>query len=69
MRKERSQLVEGKQYFMDARKDIKGTFKGRDENSIYFECEQNDRYGLSVVREGLTAFGDDDDFGGFEEVE
>ena len=69
MKVKRSELVEGKEYFMDARKDIKGVFKGRDEDSIYFECEENKRYGLSGVREGLTVFGDDDIFGGFEEVE
>ncbi len=70
MQIKRSELVEGKEYFMDARKDIKGVFKGSDEEqgAIYFDCEKNDRYGTSPVREGLTMFSCDDDYRGFEEV-
>ena len=68
MKIKRSKLVEGRQYFMDARKDIKGVFKGRSGDSIYFECEENARYALSARRVGLTAFSDDDIFGGFLEV-
>jgi hypothetical protein len=71
MQIKRSELVEGKEYFMDTRKDIKGVFRGRDEeqDSIYFQCEDNDRYSTSVVREGLTMFSCGDDYKGFEEVE
>ena len=65
---ERKDLVVGKIYFRDGSKRTKGVFKGRDEDTIYFDCEGSDRY--YTVRkgewEGLVPFNDKG--GNFEEV-
>ena len=68
MRIERSKLVEGSQYYMDSRRDIKGVFKGRDKESIYFECDEHSSYWTSNTKgkEHLTPFNFEGD--GFEEV-
>lgn len=70
MRIKRSELVEGKKYYMDNKRDIIGVFKGRDEefNSILFDCGKQDRYNTSLIREGLVMFTDSDIFNGFIEV-
>jgi len=67
----RSELVEGKKYYMDVKQGIIGVFKGRDEksNSIYFDCGEQDKYHTSPIREGLVMFTDSDMFNGFVEVE
>lgn len=71
MRTKRSELVEGKKYFMDVKQDIIGVFKGRDEDSksIYFDCGEQNKYHTSVYREGLVMFTDSDMFNPFEEAE
>ena len=68
MKTNRSELVEGKKYYMDNKKDITGVFKGRGENSIYFDCGVQSKYETSIIREGLVMFEDDDEYTGFLEV-
>ena len=67
MRVDRSELVVGKKYYIDNRKDIIGTLVERSEDSLYFDCGEQDRYSTSSIREGLIPFhnvGGD----GFDEV-
>ena len=67
MRVDRSELVVGKKYYIDNRKDIIGTLVYRNEGSLYFDCGEQDRYTPSNIREGLIPFhsvGGD----GFDEV-
>jgi hypothetical protein len=70
MRTKRSELVEGKKYYMDAKQDVIGVFKGRDEdlNSIFFDCGEQNKYHTSIYREGLVMFEDSDEYQGFVEV-
>jgi hypothetical protein len=65
---ERKDLVEGVEYFMDARRTDKGVFKGREGDTIFFDCGSKSSYMYSMRkdREGLVCFGDEGD--GFEEV-
>jgi hypothetical protein len=71
MRTKRSELVEGKKYFMSDKRDVIGVFKGRDEdlNSIFFDCGEQNKYHTSLYREGLVMFWSDDDYEGFVEAE
>jgi hypothetical protein len=70
MRTKRSELVEGKKYYMDAQTGVIGVFKGRDENlnSILFDCGYQDKYYTSLFHEGLVMFEDSDEYQGFVEV-
>jgi hypothetical protein len=70
MRTKRSELVEGKKYYMDAKQDVIGVFKDRDKdlNSIFFDCGEQNKYFTSLYREGLVMFWSDDDYEGFVEV-
>jgi hypothetical protein len=70
MRTKRSELVEGKKYYMDAKQDVIGVFKGRDKdlNSIFFDCGKQNRYFTSLYREGLVMLEDSDNYMGFVEV-
>lgn len=67
----RSELVEGKKYFMNDERDVIGVFKGRDEDlkSIYFDCGEQNKYHTSLYREGLVMFWSDDHYEGFIEAE
>jgi hypothetical protein len=55
---ERKDLVEGKEYFMDNSRKTKGVFKGREDNSIFFDCDENSPYSRSNKKgkEHLTPF-------------
>jgi len=70
MRTKRSELVEGKKYYMDTQTGVIGVFKGRDEdlNSIFFDCGEQNKYFTSLYREGLVMFEDSDDYKGFVEI-
>jgi len=70
MRTKRSELVEGKKYYMDTQTGVIGVFKGRDEdlNSIFFDCGEQNEYHTSIYREGLVMFEDSDEYQGFVEV-
>lgn len=65
---QRKDLVEGVKYFMDARRTDKGVFKGREVDSIYFDCGCNTSYYETPAKgwEGLVAFMSEGD--GFEQV-
>ena len=65
---ERKDLVQGRIYFMDNSKNTKGVFKGRDEDTIYFDCDENSPYGKTIKdgRAHLTPFHTEGD--GFLEV-
>ena len=65
---ERKDLVEGVNYFMDARRTDKGVFKGREGDTIFFDCDKRSDYltSLRKGKEGLTPFADQGE--GFEEV-
>jgi hypothetical protein len=65
---ERKDLVEGVEYFMDARRTDKGVFKGREGDTIFFDCGSKSSYMYSMRKgkEGLVCFGDEGD--GFEKV-
>ncbi len=71
MRIKRSELVEGKEYYMDNSKLCKGVFVGRDVENIFFDCGMDTYYSLSKVegKEHLIGFYNHDDFGPFLEVE
>jgi hypothetical protein len=68
MRVDRSELVVGKIYFIDNSRRTKGVFKGKDEDTIYFDCDENSTYTRSNIegKEHLTPFNDEGD--GFDEV-
>ena len=70
MRTKRSELVEGKKYYMGAKQDVIGVFKDRDKdlNSIFFDCGEQNKYFTSLYREGLVMFEDSDEHQGFVEV-
>ena len=53
---DRSELVVGKKYYIDGRKDIIGTLVDKNEDSLYFDCGKQDRYTPSNIREGLIPF-------------
>jgi hypothetical protein len=65
---ERKDLVEEVEYFMDGSKRNKGVFKGREGDTIYFECDENSPYSRSIRKdkEGLVPFNDEGS--GFELV-
>jgi len=65
---ERKDLVEGVEYFMDGSRRSKGVFKGRDRDSIYFDCDADVPYARSIMKdkEGLVPFADEG--AGFEKV-
>ena len=65
---ERKDLVVGKIYFIDGSRRTKGVFKGRDEDAIYFECDENSPYYRSNLKgkKHLTYFDAEGD--GFLEV-
>ena len=65
---QRKNLVLNKIYFIDDSKKTKGVFKGRDKESIYFECDEHSSYWTSNTKgkEHLTPFNFEGD--GFEEV-
>lgn len=65
---ERKDLVEGVKYFMDARRTGKGVFKGREGDTIYFDCDKDVPYARSIRKDkqGLVPFSDEGD--GFEKV-
>ena len=65
---ERKDLVEGKIYFIDGSRRTKGVFKGRDEDTIYFDCDENSPYARTNKpgKEHLTPFNEEGD--GFLEV-
>ena len=65
---ERKDLVEGVEYFMDARRTDKGVFKGREGDTIFFDCGPKSSYMCSLRKdeEGLVCFADEGD--GFEKV-
>lgn len=65
---QRKDLVEGVEYFMDARRTDKGVFKGREGDTIFFDCGPKSSYMCSLRKdkEGLVCFNDEGD--GFEEV-
>ena len=58
MQVERNDLVVGKIYFMDNSRRTKGVFKGTDEDTIYFDCDENSPYARSLRKgkEHLTPF-------------
>lgn len=65
---QRKDLVKGVKYFMDkSRRDV-GVFKGREVDSIYFDCGSNSSYYKTPAKgwEGLVAFTSEGN--GFEEV-
>lgn len=68
MQVERKDLVVGKIYFIDNNKVTKGVFKGRDENGIYFDCDEKSPYSRSNLegKEHLTPFNEEGE--GFKEV-
>jgi hypothetical protein len=65
---QRKHLVLNKIYFIDDSTKTKGVFKGRDKESIYFECDEHSPYWTSNTKgkEHLTPFNLEGD--GFEEV-
>lgn len=69
----RSQLVEGKRYYMDGSYKETGVFVCRDieTHSIFFDCGKNTQYNTSnqAPFEGLVGFWDDNEAQGFEEVD
>jgi len=67
MKVDRSELVVGKKYYIDNTKDIIGTLVHRNEDSLFFDCGEQDRYTPSNIVKGLIPFhnvGGD----GFDEV-
>ena len=68
MKVERKDLVEGVEYFMDGRRTDKGVFKGREDDTIFFDCGPKSSYmhSLRKGKKGLVCFGDEGD--GFEQV-
>lgn len=65
---ERKDLKVGKIYFIDNTKKTTGVFKGRDEDGIYFDCDEKSPYGRSnrIGQKHLTPFNTEGS--GFEEV-
>jgi hypothetical protein len=65
---ERKDLKVGKIYFMDGSRRTTGVFKGRDKDSIYFDCDEDSPYGRTNIKgkDHLTPFDLQGD--GFEEV-
>ena len=68
MKVERKDLVVGRKYHMDSHRDVSGVLVKRDEDTLYFDCGEQDRYITSGVKgnEGLIIFNLDGS--GFEEV-
>lgn len=62
----RENLVVGKKYYIDNKRDVIGTLVYRNEDTIYFDCGEQDKYTTSNIREGLVPFNSDGD--GFDEV-
>ena len=56
MKVNRENLVVGKKYYIDNRKDIIGTLVYRNEDSLYFDCGEQDRYTPSNISGGLIPF-------------
>ena len=71
MRVSRSQLVEGQSYYMDGSKKAIGVFVGKDEDTIYFDCGDDDQYHPRVSEpfKGKVPLWNDDSLLGFEQVE
>lgn len=68
MQVERKDLKVGKEYFIDGSRKEVGVFKGREVDSIYFDCGSNSSYYKTPAKgwEGLVAFMAEGS--GFEEV-
>jgi hypothetical protein len=67
----RSQLVEGREYYLVDDNQHRATFVGREKGSIYFKMKGHCPYVLSSIkgREGQIGFMDNDMLGGFVEVQ
>ena len=68
MKVEREDLEVGTKYYMDSKRDVSGVLVKVDEDTLYFDCGEQDRYYTikSEGSEGLIIFGLRG--GGFEEV-
>lgn len=66
---ERKDLEVGKEYYMDDRKTLSGVFKGREGDSIFFDCGDQKDYSTSRKegKKNFVPFWDEGD--GFYEVE
>ena len=65
---QRKDLKVGTKYYMDARRTDAGVFKGREGDTIFFDCGPKSSYlcSLRKGKEGLVCFNDEGD--GFEQV-
>lgn len=56
MRVDRSELIVGKKYYLDNKRDVIGTLVYINKDTIYFDCGKQDRYTPSNISGGLIPF-------------